>query len=317
MKTYVIGHLKPDTDAVVSAMALAEFYRQTSSFSRQEAEAVISDPINNETSFLLKKFGLAAPRLIKASDISPQDQIVLVDHNEADQRLIGINQEQIVEIVDHHKVNLSLNQAIFLTFKAWGSSNTIVYHLMKKYQFKPSKNLAGLMLSAILSDTVGFKSSTCTQQDIDSAKELATMAEISDLPALTLEIFKAKSDIGQMTCEEIVKNDYKIFEFSGQKVLIDQLETVEQAQIIDKKKDCLLEAMAKVKKEQGVDLLFVVVSDILEVNSKILLLSASEQKIAELAFGKQASANIIDIGPKLSRKKDIAPAIEKVIQNTN
>lgn len=316
MKTYIIGHLKPDTDAVVSAMALAEFYRQTPGFSRPSATAVISDPINKETAFLLKKFGLTAPQVIKASDIDPQDQIVLVDHNEIDQRLDGMNQEQIVEIVDHHKVNLSLSQAIFLTFKPWGSSSTIVYHLMKKYQFRPNPNLAGLMLSAILSDTVGFKSSTCTQQDIETAKELAGIAGISDLSALTLEIFKAKSDLGQMSCEEMVTNDYKIFDFSGKKVLIDQLETVEQAKIISDKKECLLEAMAKVKTTLQVDLIFVVVSDILAINSKILLLSPVEQKLAELAFAKVASEQIIDIGPKLSRKKDIAPALEKAIQNS-
>ncbi len=315
MKTYIIGHLKPDTDAVVSAMALAEFYQQTPSFSRPAATAVISDPVNNETAFLLEKFGATAPPVIKASDIDPQDQIVLVDHNEMDQRLDGMNQEQIVEIVDHHKVNLSLNQAIFLTFKPWGSSSTIVYHLMKKYQFRPNPKLAGLMLSAILSDTVGFKSSTCTQQDIETAKELADIAAVSDLSALTLEIFKAKSDLGQMTCEEMVKNDYKIFEFSGKKVLIDQLETVEQAKIISEKKACLLEAMAKVKSDLQVDLIFVVVSDILASNSKILLLSPVEQKLAELAFAETALDQIIDIGPKLSRKKDIAPALEKAIQN--
>ena len=316
MKTYIIGHLKPDTDAVVSAMALAEFYQQTPGFARPAATAVISDPVNNETAFLLEKFGLAAPPVIKASDIDPQDQIVLVDHNELDQRLDGMNQEQIVEIVDHHKVNLSLGQAIFLTFKPWGSSSTIVYHLMKKYQFRPNPQLAGLMLSAILSDTVGFKSSTCTQQDIETAKELADIAAVSDLSALTLEIFKAKSDLGQMTCEEMVKNDYKIFEFSGKKVLIDQLETVEQAKIISEKKACLLEAMAKVKSDLQVDLIFVVVSDILASNSKILLLSPVEQKLAELAFAETATDQIIDIGPKLSRKKDIAPALEKAIQNS-
>lgn len=316
MKTYIIGHLKPDTDAVVSAMALAEFYQQTPGFSRPAATAVISDPVNNETAFLLEKFGLTAPPVIKASDIDPQDQIVLVDHNEMDQRLAGINQEQIVEIVDHHKVNLSLSQAIFLTFKPWGSSSTVVYHLMKKYQFRPNPNLAGLMLSAILSDTVGFKSSTCTQQDIETAKELADIAGISDLSALSLEIFKAKSDLGQMTCEEMVTNDYKIFEFSGKKVLIDQLETVEQAVIISDKKTCLLEAMAKVKNALQVDLIFVVVSDILAINSKILLLSPVEQELAELAFAETATDQVIDIGPKLSRKKDIAPALEKAIQNS-
>ena len=315
MKTYVIGHLKPDTDSVVSVLALAEFYRQNPSFNRQEAEAVITGPINKETNFLLKKFDTDIPKILTVDDIQASDQIVLVDHNEADQRLEGMRAEQIVEIVDHHKANLSLIQPIFMNFKTWGASATIIYYLMKKHQFAPKKNLAGLMLSAILSDTVGFKSSTCTKQDIKTANELAEIAGISDIEALTLEIFKAKSDLSQMTCEEMVKNDYKIFEFSGKRVMIDQLETVEQQKLIDENKDCLLKAMDKVKKELEIDLIFVVVSDILKVNSKILLSSDAETEIAELAFGSQASTQVIDIGAKLSRKKEIAPAIEKVIQN--
>lgn len=313
MKTYVMGHLKPDTDSVVSAMALAEFYRQSPSFNRPNAEAVITGPINNETAFLLKKFGVDSPKIISASDIQSDDQIVLVDHNESNQRLEGIKEEQIVEIVDHHKANLSLNQPIFMTFKTWGASSTIIYYLMKENDFTPDKKLAGLMLSAILSDTVGFKSSTCTDQDIKTAKKLAELAEINDLAALTLEIFKAKSDLSQLSCEQMVKNDYKIFDFAGKKVLIDQLETVEQEQLITEKKDCLLEAMQKVKEELGVALIFVVISDILQVNSKILLLGTQEQEIAELAFSTKASNQIIDIGAKLSRKKEIAPAIEQTI----
>jgi manganese-dependent inorganic pyrophosphatase len=313
MKTYVIGHLKPDTDSVVSAMALAEFYRQTPSFNRQNAEAVITEPINNETAFLLNKFAVASPKIITANDIQPEDQIVLVDHNEAYQRLTGIKNEQIVEIIDHHKANLSLKQPIFMTFKTWGSSATVVYYLLKENGFTPDKKLAGLMLSAILSDTVGFKSSTCTDQDIKTAKKLADLAEIDDLEALTLEIFKAKSDLSQLTCQQMVKNDYKIFDFAGKKVLIDQLETVEQAQLISEKKDCLLKAMEEVKEELGVALIFVVISDILQVNSKILLLGTAEQAIAQKAFATKATNQIIDIGAKLSRKKEIAPAIEQAI----
>jgi manganese-dependent inorganic pyrophosphatase len=313
MKTYVIGHLKPDTDAVVSAMALAEFYRRTPSFNRLNAEAAITGPINNETSFLLKKFAIDNPKVITAKDVQPEDQIVLVDHNESNQRLEGIKDEQIVEIVDHHKVNLSLNQPIFMTFKSWGASSTIIYYLMEENDFTPDKKLAGLMLSAILSDTVGFKSSTCTEQDIKIAKKLAELAEIDDLEALTLEIFKAKSDLSQLSCKQLVKNDYKIYDFAGKKVLIDQLETVEQEQLIAEKKDCLLKAMEQVKEEEKIDLIFVVISDILKVNSKILLLGTAEQSVAELAFDGQAGAQIIDIGAKLSRKKEIAPAIEQAI----
>ena len=315
MKTYIIGHLKPDTDSVVAPMALAALYQNVPACGYENVEAVLTAPINPETTFLLEKFGLASPRVITAEEIDSDDQVVLVDHNEADQRLPGLKQDQIVAIVDHHKAKLNFDRPINLTFKTWGCSCSIIYSMMKQNDYQPEKKLASLMLAAILSDTVGFKSATCTNKDREVAQELARIAEMSDLDAFTLEIFKAKSDVSGLSCLEIVKNDYKIMEFNGQKVMIDQLETVEQAEIIAEKKDCLLKAITQVKAELAVDLLFVVVSDILNVNSKIILLGEAETQVAEKAFGTTASEKLIDIGPKLSRKKEIAPAIEKALSN--
>lgn len=311
-KTYIIGHTKPDTDAVVSAMALAYLYTKADCFGYTDATAVISDDLNPETAFLFEKFGVKSPAITTANDILPDDRVILVDHNEESQRLAGLNQDQITEIVDHHKVNLNLNLPIFMTFKTWGSSSTIVYHLMKQNQVVPDQTLAGLMLSAILSDTVGFKSATTTPKDTELGKELAKIAGIDDIDALTLEIFKAKSDVSSLTDEQIVKNDFKVFEF-GKKTMIDQLETVEQEMILSSKKSALLNAMEKVKAELGVDLIFVAITDVLKVNTKLLILGDEEARVAELAFGGKVSENTLDIGPKMSRKKEIAPAIEKAL----
>lgn len=315
MKTFIIGHQKPDTDAVVAALALEYLYKNEKCFCHPDAEAVITDPLNPETSFLFKKFGLKSPRQITSKDIEPGDSVVLVDHNEASQRLAGLDESQIVEIVDHHKVNLNLNSPIFLNFKPWGSSSTLVYFMMKEMPATPvvpDKTLASLMLAAILSDTVGYKSATTTEKDTEYGAELAEIAEIHDVEAFTLEIFKAKSDISSLSDEQIVKNDYKIFDFA-QKTFIDQLETVEQAEILNSKKANLLEAMKKVKTEEKVELLFVAITDILKVNTKLLILGEAEQKAAEAAFGGRVEDSVLDIGPKMSRKKEIAPAIEKAV----
>ncbi len=315
MKTYVIGHLKPDTDAVVAAMALAELYRSKECYAYADSnpEAVITEAINPETAYLLEKFGVATPRIITAAELSTEDRVILVDHNEVDQRLSGLNQDQIVEIVDHHKVNLNLKNPIFLTFKTWGSSNTIVAFMMQKNNFTPKRSLAGLMLAAILSDTVGFKSATCTPKDKEMAAWLAELAEIRDLEAFSLEIFKAKSDISSLSDEDIVKNDYKIFDFAGKKVLIDQLETVEQAEILTNKKAGLLTAMAKVKAELQLDYIFVAITDVLQVNTKVLLLDEAAAAVATKAFGGVAVDQILDIGERMSRKKEIAPPIETAL----
>lgn len=313
MKTYIIGHLKPDTDSVVAAMALANLYQNVACFAYQNAEAAITEAINPETSFLMNKFGMTAPTILSASDLAADDQVVLVDHNEESQRLVGLNPNQIVEIVDHHKANINFEQPIYLTFKTWGSSNTIVYHMMKSNGFVPNEKLASLMLAAILSDTVGFKSPTCTAKDKEMAMELATIAKVDDLEAFTLEIFKAKSDVSKLSAAEIVRNDYKIFDFSGKKVMIDQLETVEQDKVITERKNELLEAMGKVKTELKADMIFVAITDILKVNTKLLIIDEATSEIAVKAFGGEVKEQVLDIGAKLSRKKEIAPPIERVL----
>ncbi len=318
-KTYVLGHLKPDTDAVVAPMALAYLYSKADCFGYKDTqvEAVITGPLNPETTFLFDKFGVTVPRIILISDIQADDKVVLVDHNEASQRLEGLDTPEmenvIAEIVDHHKVNLNFSNPIFLTFKPWGSSTTVVYHLMKQEQVVPDKTLASLMLAAILSDTVGYKSATTTPKDIDYGQELTQIAGITDVDAFTLEIFKAKSNVSALTDEEIVKNDYKVFDF-GQKTMIDQLETVEQDYILTQKKADLLKAMAAVKAELQVSLLFVAITDILKVNTKILILGDAEAQVAQKAFGGTVQDGILDIGQKMSRKKEIAPAIEQALK---
>ena len=313
MKTFVIGHSKPDTDSVVSAMAMAFLTQNCPNDKYENPIAVMAGDLNPETSYLFEKFAVEKPAIITAADIQAKDKVILVDHNEESQRLEGLNNDQIIEIVDHHKMNINFSNPIDIMVKTWGCSCSIIYHRMRIQNITPDKTLASLMLAAILSDTVAFKSSTCTPKDKEMAMELAKIAEITDIDAFALEIFKAKSNVSKLSCEEIVKNDYKVFDFNGKKVLIDQVETVEQESIITEKKDCLLTAMKKVKQEEAVDLLFVVITDILKVNSKLLLLGNDEEATAIKAFGGNVTEQLLDIGPKLSRKKEIAPAIEQAL----
>ncbi len=315
MTTYIFGHLKPDTDAVVAAMALEYLYLNSPELAKQfpNAKAVVVGDLNPETSFLFNKFGITAPQTIAASDLTPEDTVVLVDHNEESQRLEALNPDQIVGIVDHHKINVDLSQPIFLHFRPWGSTSTVIFSMMKVAGITPDKNIASLMLAALLSDTVGYKSATTTETDVQFGAELAELAGITDVEAFTLEIFKAKSDVSSLTNEQIVTNDYKVFDFGGKKVFIDQLETVEQELVLTEKKAGLLEAMQTIKAKEGVDYIFVAITDILKVNTKILVLDEQSGQIASQGFGGTVVDNIIDIGPKMSRKKEIAPAIEKAL----
>ncbi len=311
MKTYIIGHLKPDLDSVVAAISFAEYCKLNNV--GNPTPAIIDEP-NNETKFVFEKFNLPLPNKISLADIAPEDKIILVDHNEADQRLVGLNPDQIVGIFDHHKVNINFSSPIEICVMPFGSSNTVAWQLFSEIKYQISSDLAKLMLSAVLSDTVGLKSSTTTEKDQLAASDLQRISGILDLENLTLEIFMAKSDLSKLSDEQIVLNDYKIFDFGGQKVLIGQTETVEQSEIIAIKKDNLLRAMEQIKQREWVNQIYLALTDILKVNTKILILSESEKLTAEKAFGGQVENNILDIGPKMSRKKDIAPLIEKSLQ---
>lgn len=316
-KTFIIGHQKPDTDSVVAALALEFLFNQQKSFGYQNVQAAIVDPINNETKYLLERFNTPAPELITTQSIAQEDQVVLVDHNEESQRLVNLDPNQIVEIIDHHKANFNFSNPIYLNFKPWGSTTSIVYFMMQRFASKPiepTKQLAALMLAAILSDTVGFKSSTTTKRDKDMAQELASIAQISDLEQFTLDIFKAKSDLSSLTPQQLVKNDYKKFEFD-KSTFIGQLETVQQAEILANQKSDLLKAMQEVKQEENVELIFLAVTDVLKSNTKLLVADSESEAVAKNAFCETAKNGVIDIGPKLSRKKDIAPAIEGALKN--
>lgn len=310
---YIIGHKKPDLDSVASAIALADFQNNKQADS---SIAAIADPINNETQFILKKFGIESPKLITSQDIKETDEVILVDHNEKDQRLDGLNPEQIIGIFDHHKINADLPKPIRIDINPIGSTCSLLWLLFTQQNFTIEPKIASIMLSGILSDTVGFKSPTTTETDKIAGSNLAEIAQISDIDALTLEIFKAKSNVANLTAEELVKNDYKIFEFGDKKVFIGQVETVEQDEIINTRKESLLKAMLQIKQQESVDLIYLVISDILKINSKIFIIEGAEKDIAEKAFSAQTQNNILDAGPRISRKKEIVPPIENTLASS-
>ncbi len=315
MTTYIIGHKKPDLDSVVSAIALSNYFleidKTTSSVNSYTPSIV--EVVNPETDFVFKKFNAVVPPILSSADITAEDKVILVDHNEPEQRLDNLNPNQIVGIYDHHKVNLSLVNPIEIHTFVMGSTNTIIWTMFKKSSLEINSQTAALMLCSILSDTVGLKSSTTTKTDREAVDDLVKTAKVADLNALIHEIFKAKSNISSLTDDQVVLNDYKIFEFSGKKVLIGQIETVEQNELLSTRKDKLLEAMARIKTQQAVDYLFLTVTDILAVNSKLLLLGGGESDLALKAFPGTINQSVLDIGALLSRKKDIAPKIEQAI----
>lgn len=311
MKIYIIGHKSPDLDAAASTITYLEFLQKMNKYNDYELVAAVAEPINKETKFILEKFGVEEPKLISECEITEEDKFILVDHNEDSQRSEYVVNDNIVEVVDHHKINVNFTKPVHIDVRPLGSTNSVIYDLFEKHNLKPTNTTAQLILASILSDTQGLKSSTTTGYDSDSVGELAEQTG-EDVETLTFEIFKAKSDLTGLSAHEIATNDYKKFEFGDQKVFINQVETVEQQKILDQKAD-LIEALNKIKQEMEVDQAFIAVTDILKVNTKLIYTNQAEEDTINKAFITETEENVADIGPKMSRKKDIAPAIEKAI----
>lgn len=313
MKIYLIGHISPDLDAIASTITYAEFLKKSKRYEGSEIIPIRGDDINKETSYILNKLELDTPNHIKDIKIDSSDAFILVDHNEEAQRHADIPNEQIIEIIDHHKLNINFTSPIRLDIKPFGCTATLVYEHFEMYGIKPSENAKILMLACILSDTQGLKSSTTTGYDSEVANILADQTN-TDIEDFTFKLFKAKSDTTGLSAKELCTRDYKIFDFGSKKVLINQIETVEQDKILQNKKE-LIDAMVELKSEHGLNQIYNMVTDILKVNTHLLYTNAEEKNVIERAFTTTANDNVADIGPKMSRKKDVAPAIEKVLIN--
>jgi manganese-dependent inorganic pyrophosphatase len=311
MKIYITGHKSPDLDSVVSAVAYTEFLQKHKRYENAKIISVIPGDANSETKFVFEKYEIDMPQNMDTITIEPTDAIVLVDHNEKSQRHAKVINEQIIEIVDHHKLNATFVAPIYINIKPLGSSSTLIYELFEIYGHDLSKTTANLLLAAILSDTQGLNSSTTTEFDSQIAQALAQKTS-QNIEKVTFELFKAKSNITGLSLEEIVTKDYKIFGFGQQKVFINQVETVEPETILAKKA-AIIDTMITLKEKLAVDQTYVVITDIMKINSQIIYATQEEKQILEEAFKARGENNVIDIGAKTSRKKDIAPKIERAI----
>jgi manganese-dependent inorganic pyrophosphatase len=310
---YIIGHKTPDVDSAVAAVSLSHLCDQLECMGNQNNKPALADQANKETKYVFDQFKKDIPEVLSADQVNEKDQFILVDHNEESQQSSAVKKNRIIEIYDHHKVNISLQKPIFITTKPWGSTNTIIWWLMDQFDIKPEKKIAGLMIAAILSDTVGLKSATTTKQDKKAVESLNKIALIKDLENFIFQIFKAKSDITGLSAKQILTKDYKIYNFGNKKVFINQIETVEQDKIIDQK-DQILKELKQFKKDESIDQGYCLVTDILKINTKVITTEEEEQTLQK-AFPKAAStqSGVWNIGAKMSRKKEVSPQLEQAI----
>lgn len=304
-KVLVFGHQNPDTDTVASAISLAYLLKELS----VNAEAVALGQMNAETSFALDYFQKEEPRIIETA-ADEVEQVFLVDHNEAQQSVSDINKVTILGVVDHHRIaNFETSDPLYYRAEPVGSTATILSKLYKESNVKIPTDIAGLMLSAIISDTLLLKSPTTTGEDYQAAEELAELAGVS-LDDYGLEMLKAGTDTSEKTALEILNDDAKSFNMGKEKVRIGQVNVVDIDDLLYNKKEELLEVMKEEVRENEYGLCILMITDILENNSVALIEGPAYRKF-EMAFNKPIQMNTVELDNVVSRKKQVVPPLNE------
>lgn len=302
---YIFGHIKPDTDSVLSAILYKNFLKSKG----EEVEDCMLGEMNNETKFVLEKFGVDSPKILEGLDEG--DKIILVDHNESVHSIKGIENLEIDTIIDHHKFGVCTNGPVNIRAEKLGSTCSILYKIFKEQNYEISKEEAGLIISGIISDTLYFRSPTTTDEDKKIVEELKEKSGIENVEEYSLEMFKAKSDMGEMEIEKIIKMDYKEFEFGSEKYGIGLIETTNPEYIFGRKEE-VVKALNDIKKKDGLKGILVSVIDILNEHNKTIVCDAHEAEILRAVFnGEEIEHNVYSLGKVLSRKKQIVPHLEK------
>lgn len=305
---HIIGHKNPDTDTIASAIVYEDFLKQKGG----EAKAFALGKINNETRFVFEKFGVEEPEHV--TEFPHGVEIVLLDHNEESQSVDNLGDLDIVEIIDHHKIKLETDKPISIRIEPVGSSCTII---AKKYLedeagngVKLSKTNAALLIAGIISDTLFFRSPTTTETDKKMVEKLNELAGIQDLEKFSLKMFDAKSDLGDIPVEDLVRLDYKVFEFGGDNYGIGVMETTNKDYGINRK-DEIVEKMKEIKEKDGLKGVFFAIIDILNEEGYALTSGDSETELFTKLFGAQNQDGVLFVPGLVSRKKQIVPKFEE------
>jgi len=299
---YVIGHLTPDTDTVVSAITLARFLNSKEKTDRYVP--AMTGKANSETEYIFKKFNVNLPMIMEDAT---GKELYLVDHNEESQIVKGHEMDKIIGFVDHHKINFKNSKPVCIVTRPWGSTNSIIYSMYKKNGVDLPDEIKPLMLCAILSDTVILKSPTTTPKDMEIVNALSEELDI-DYEELGMEMFKAKAQVASKTAEEILKNDFKDFDFSGKKVGVGQIETPDLKEVMEKV-ESIKARMKYLLENEGYHTVILMMTDIIEEGTKLLIVSHDEESIAEM-FNTKLTSNVSEFIPgMMSRKKQVAPVL--------
>ena len=314
-KVYVVGHKNPDTDSVCSAIVFAYLlnqWKEKGGLIKIDGEAVpvIQGEPNPETKFVLETFGVSTPEIMTDAE---GKKVVLIDHSEKAQAPDNIDKAEIIAIVDHHKIGdvTTPNPILFVNFPV-GCTATVLKKLFDWTGIEIPKEMAGLMLASILSDTVIFKSATTTEMDKAIAEELAKIAGIEDITKFGIDIKSKLSDVSGLSARDIITRDFKDFDMAGKKVGIGQIELVDLGLVKDRV-DEIYEEMKKMKEEGGYAGIFFMLTDIMKEGTELLVITDFPQ-VVEIAFGKKLEGKSVWLDGVMSRKKQVVPPLQKAFE---
>lgn len=301
-KTLIFGHKSPDTDSIVSAIVIEDLENKMGNLN---VKACRLGNINKETEFALNYFNVLPPELIES--VSDTDKVILVDHNCFAQSANGIEKAKIEKVVDHHNITgFETKEPLFYIGQPVGCTCTIIYDFYKANNIEISKTNAGLMLSAIISDTLLFKSPTCTPKDIEVANELAKIANI-DINTYGIELLKAGTDLSSFSANDLINLDSKEFSVNSTKIQIAQVNTVDISDVLKDKENIEI-AMNSFIEKNNIDLFIFAITDILDNNSQIIALG-NRIDIVEKSYNVKLDNNMAFLPGVVSRKKQIVPIV--------
>ncbi|MEH7076594.1 manganese-dependent inorganic pyrophosphatase [Neobacillus drentensis] len=304
-KILIFGHKNPDTDTICSAIAYADLKTQLG----MDVEPVRLGQINGETEYALKQFNAEVPRLVEAV-ASEANSVILVDHNERQQSANDIEEVRVLEVIDHHRIaNFETSDPLYYRCEPVGCTATILNKMYKENNKQISKPIAGLMLSAIISDSLLFKSPTCTPEDVAAARELAEIAGV-DADVYGLEMLKAGADVRDKSIAELLSLDAKGFEMGSSKVEIAQVNVVDTEDVLARQAE-LEAAISIIIEEKKLDLFLFVVTDIL-TNDSVGLALGSKSAAVEKAYNVTLTNNTAPLKGVVSRKKQIVPVLTDI-----
>lgn len=305
-KVLIFGHKNPDTDTICSAIVYANLKAQLGF----NVEPVRLGNISGETQFVLDHFQVKAPRLVETV-ANEAKNVILVDHNERQQSVSDIDQVTVIEVIDHHRIaNFETSGPLYYRAEPVGCTATILRKMFIENGIEISKAMAGLMVSAIISDTLLLKSPTCTEQDVVATQALAKIADVN-LDSYGFAMLKAGADLSDKTISELISLDAKEFQMGAYKVEIAQVNAVDTNDILGRQAE-LETALSGIIAEKGLDLFVFVVTDILNNDSVALALGGKTEAV-EQAYNVTLVNNKAILKGVVSRKLQIVPILTDIL----